>query len=342
MLVRSSLGLLLAVTLPAAAATRAPEARAWPARMPRVEASATSTLGAPFAPWRVVDGWARGLWCEGREDDGLGEALTLRFDVPQQLGYARLESGVLISVEHFQANTVPTVVELTTDDGRRVLAGDQALVRAQQWGGRTNPNGVTLFPLGGAPVRSLTLRVRQAQLGPGHTCLSELQLFPGQPLDTEGAPGALVQVADALDEEARLQPVPLQAAAYEAFPTGVPRVLEALRTCDAGALAALVRYPLTYDWVDPAEAARATREGGAADVNTIVFRNAEELARTCKTSPRETPRAPGLLRGEALFEDLSVESPTQVSVRVDDPDGGEGAQWLFGFSAGHWRLEAVR
>src|SRR5690606_5968062 len=105
----------------------------WPVDRPRVEIGATSHFGGDqdFAPWRVMDGWASSLWCEGVEGPGLGEALTFHFDVPQRLARVEVQAGAMASSEHFLANDVPIGWELRTDAGARLRAKDTALTPVQ-------------------------------------------------------------------------------------------------------------------------------------------------------------------------------------------------------------------
>src|SRR5690606_27900039 len=121
-----------AVAPAAAPSPKAPaqrrESLAWPEHRPRVEISATSRFGddGTFAPWRVVDGWASSLWCEGARGDGLNQALTFKFDVPQRFARIEVQGGAMASTEHFLANDVPIGWELRTDTGVRLHAKDSA------------------------------------------------------------------------------------------------------------------------------------------------------------------------------------------------------------------------
>jgi hypothetical protein len=141
------------------------------------------------------------------------------------------------------------------------------------------------------------------------------------------------------DEEGLLQPIFLGAAAYEAFPAALSRLLEGLRTCDEAMLAGALRFPFSYDYVDRELSARA--EKGAEVLSTIAFADAGQLARTCRSSPHEVPRAAKVGRLAALFEDLTVESPTQVAVLMPQ-EGGQLQQWWLAWDGGAWRLSAVR
>src|SRR5690606_36488269 len=184
------------------------ESMAWPEHRPRVEISATSRFGddGTFAPWRVVAGWASSLWCEGARGDGLNQALTFKFDVPQRFARIEVQGGALASTEHFLANDVPIGWELRTDTGVRLHAKDSALTPVQTGRG---PTGLTTFRLPQKPLRSFQLRIEGLlrKDGGAHACVSEVRLFRHE-----------------VAEPVPIAPVPLEAKPYLALPRALQQV----------------------------------------------------------------------------------------------------------------------
>lgn len=301
------------------APTEAREASAagWPSSRPRVEVTATSQFGQgqDHAPWRIFDGWASGLWCEGVDGPGLKESVTVRFDAPVRLGRLEVQGGVLASGEHFDANDVPIGWRLSTDAGFSRSGRDTALGSSVPSQG---PTGLTRFTLPDAPVRSLRLQLEGvlAKDGGAHTCISELRMF---------APGA----------EDPLSPVPLEAAAYQALPGDLTALMTALAGCSEVELAARVHFPLWWDVPEPIVKA----EGGTVTpVTTLKFRKPTELAKTCAERPAETPRAPQGTSRDKLLESLYVEAPDRVALTFPSLPGEEGMRWRLSWRAGRWIL----
>jgi len=297
-------------------AAEAPAAR-WPASRPRVEVTATSQVGQgqDNAPWRIFDGWASGLWCEGVEGPGLGEAVTVRFDAPIPVDRVEVQGGVLASGEHFHANDVPIGWRLSTDGGTAQSARDTAMNTAVPSRG---PTGLTRFELTGAPIRSVRLQLEGVLRKDGgeHTCISELRIF------RDGA-------------EDPLSPVPLSSAAYKALPGDLEALIRALAGCSEAELAARVHFPL---WWDVPEASVKAEGGTVTPVTTLKFRTPAELAKTCRERPAEAPRPPEGTSREKLLESLYVEAPDRVALTFPSQAGEEGMRWRLSWRAGRWIL----
>ena len=106
------------------------------------EVKATSTLvekGKPedaHAAWRVmeakwVEGWEidadggqneqdalTSTWCEGKADEGLGEALTIELAAPTQIDVLTIYAGVWAGKEQFEKSNFPTAVGVSVDGGK--------------------------------------------------------------------------------------------------------------------------------------------------------------------------------------------------------------------------------
>lgn len=314
----AALAALATLWAPAAAAQSA----GWPMSRPRIEVVASSQFGSgeDFAAWRVVDGWATGLWCEGVPGSGLGQTLELRLDEPRALARVEVLGGSLVSGEHFVANDVPVRWSLKSDAGAKAEGLDAALSSSAPADG---PSGVTRLALPDSrPVRSLLLTMTGVveRDGPHHGCVSEVRLFP---------PGA--------DTEGALMPVPLPAKAYAALPADLAALLAALQRCDPAELGARVHFPLGWDI--PEQTVRAPG-GSVTPMTRLTFRNASELAKTCRERPRELPGPPRETTVRGLLETVFVEAPSAVAVTFPAADGQaeSGMRWRLAFRDERWVL----
>lgn len=212
----------------------------------RLEVTASSTLAGKqdrYAPWRAVDGQQDTAWCEGRKDEGTGEALVLALGEPQRVAEMRVRAGFHKSDALFKKNNLPAKLEVVLDDGR-TIAVDVPDARAE----------VTV-PVGGAAVREVTIRFAAVtRRGMNDTCLSEVALVAsgGQEIDLW---------------------VGVSAEAAAGLPAWIEEYERAVEGCDAATLAQFIAVPIKYVldlWMGgkqrvsakkPADLAKACREG---------------------------------------------------------------------------------
>src|SRR5215510_14452028 len=97
-------------------------AAAAPATAVSVNVSATSTLKSSgknsYEPWHSLAGQRTQFWCEGKPDEGVGEALIIEFGKPTRVDKVTIGGGVWKSPALFKANNIVTGVDVITDDGR--------------------------------------------------------------------------------------------------------------------------------------------------------------------------------------------------------------------------------
>ena len=292
--------------------------QAWPEHRPRVEITATTRFGddETFAPWRVADGWASSMWCEGAPGDGLNQALTFRFDVPQRFARIDVQGGAMASSEHFLANDVPIGWELRTDTGVRLHAKDTALTPVQTGRG---PTGLTTFRLPQKPLRSFQLRIEGLlrKDGGAHACVSEVRLHRHE-----------------VAEPVPIAPVPLDPKPYLALPRDLQQILTALSSCDEAALGTHLQYPFTWDVEEPSLHARGAT---VTPVTTLEFHHPSELSRTCRERPFEAPLPPPGTTVQSLLHETVVEAKDRVSITFPSavPDA-QGMRWWLSFRGDRW------
>jgi hypothetical protein len=137
-----------------------------------VNVTATSTL-APGK--KSYDAWyplasrnQSRFWCEGKPDEGVGEALLLEFPRPTPVQSVTISAGVWRSEALFRANNVITGIDVIADDGRK-----QSVVLPDKM------QAVTVAIEGG-PVKSLRLQIASVKKGRmNDSCISEVTVDAG-------------------------------------------------------------------------------------------------------------------------------------------------------------------
>jgi hypothetical protein len=79
-------------------------------------ASATSSAKG-YEPWYALGGDPKKMWCEGRADDGVGEALVLHLAEPTHIQSLVLRAGAWRSDDSFRAHNRITQIRVVTDTG---------------------------------------------------------------------------------------------------------------------------------------------------------------------------------------------------------------------------------
>jgi hypothetical protein len=214
-------GLAFAGTLVPCAVSVAEE-RPFPNLLP-VTVTATSTLISgkkTYDAWRVLGNVWGEFWCEGKPDEGIGEALTVQFPKPTKVDTISIRPGVQKSDALFKANNVVTGLSVTTDDGRSkevTFPGKFSQERAE-------------VEIGGSPVKQLTLKITKVRRGRmNDSCISEVSIATN--------PGSVVLIGVEPAQAATLQPI-------------FDGTLRAIAACDPKLLAAQARFPLPYGVVD--------------------------------------------------------------------------------------------
>lgn len=104
-------------------------------------------------------------WCEGKPDEGVGEAVTIALAVPATIDTIAIKPGVWMTPKLFAANNRITGIEVTTDDGRTLTA---------------TPSGQreeVELKLGGAPVSKLVVKITSVKKGTmNDSCITHITL----------------------------------------------------------------------------------------------------------------------------------------------------------------------
>jgi hypothetical protein len=132
-----------------------------------VTASATSTLSdkhKTYDAWYALGSDPTKFWCEGKPDEGIGEALVLTFATPIKIDSLTLRAGVWRSPELFRANNRITTLEVVSDNGvKKVTLHEE----------REDVD----VAVGGGPINKLELRIAAVTKGKlNDTCISGVEL----------------------------------------------------------------------------------------------------------------------------------------------------------------------
>lgn len=202
--------LALALSTSIAAADDAPEVPPLTA----ITVSATSTLvqkGKTYEAAFALGGDPTKFWCEGKADEGIGEALVIKFGAPTKIESLTIRAGVWRSPELFQANNRITELDVIADAG----ASKKVTLREQREDIEVK--------LGRAPVTELRFQIAAVAKGKlNDTCISGI--------DVKTAPAStLVRGVDA--------------AAVAALPAAFAQTFAAITNCTDKDLAAHLQFP---------------------------------------------------------------------------------------------------
>ncbi|MGE5187097.1 MAG: NADase-type glycan-binding domain-containing protein [Acidobacteriota bacterium] len=186
-----------------------------------VSVSATSTLatrGKTYEPWYALGGDPTRIWCEGKVDEGIGEALVVKLAVPTRIESVTIRAGVWRSPELFRANNRITELEISSDDGRTKkvsLREEREDVEVELWRDQ---------------VKELRFQIAAVAKGKvNDTCISGLDLHAS-------GRSQIVLVADA--------------AAAPPLAPACPQAFRAIAGCAEPALRAQLKFPFAYRRVD--------------------------------------------------------------------------------------------
>ncbi len=192
-----------------------------PPAMLAVSVSATSTLaakGKAHEPWYALGGDPTRFWCEGKADEGVGEALVIKLAVPTRIESVTIRAGVWRSPELFRANNRITELDISSDDGRTKkvsLREEREDLEVELWRDE---------------VKELRFQIAAVAKGKANdTCISGLDLHAA-------GKSQIVLVPDASAAP------PLAPAFQQAF--------RALASCAEAGLRAQLKFPFAYRQAD--------------------------------------------------------------------------------------------
>jgi hypothetical protein len=183
-------------------------------------------------------------WCEGKPDEGLGEAITITFARPTPIETLSIKPGVWMTEKLFKANNIITGLEIVTDDGRKLTATPKPVREDVE------------IKVGGAPVTTLTVKITSVQKGKmNDSCISEIA-FDAMPA------------------------IGFEPAAIAAFPGAVNEILDGIwdGACKPDVIAKYAVFPLTFMMKENTHG----RNGTIATPRKL--KSAAEFAKFCKRS----------------------------------------------------------
>lgn len=128
-------------------------------------------------------------WCEGKPDEGVGEAITIELAVPTTIDTIAIKPGVWMTPKLFAANNRITGLAITTDDGRTL---------------EVTPSGEreeVELKLGGAPVSKLVVRITSVKKGKmNDSCITHITLNDEAPVAVGFDKAAATAFSGALEE----------------------------------------------------------------------------------------------------------------------------------------------
>lgn len=276
---------------------------------------AGKTLDA-YAPWKVLDGNADTLWCEGKADAGSGETLVLSFPDGARVDEVMLVTGVQTTPELFEANNVPTTVVLTTDDGRTIEGIDSSMTE-----GAFDYTGMVSLEVGGPEIHKLTLKLGTIEktTAPNHTCIGDLRIRIGS------------------DE---MEPIiAVDKAGIAALPGALEKLLAAFAACDRAKIADGTQFPLPFDFLQVV--APSERNGFVKAVRPAraTFRASTDLAARCAAKDPGAPSV-GETEIDGLIYTARSAGPGELTFRVDTRHGAQDT-WRLVWKDRRWKLAGI-
>lgn len=260
---RAALGAAaLLVSLPSAAA-----ADRWVA----VDVTATSTAKGKkdkFVAWRAVDGSTGTAWCEGKDDEGLDEKLTLTLAEPLLVTRIDLYVGLNGSAKEYKENNRPSKLFAQTAQktGEPMVMLAKAVPMVSEYDKLVKldlktPRTVQVLELGLAGI------TRGDKPKNNHTCISDVSLV--------GDKGEVINFLYGMPADS-----------MSSLPAAVNVLRTAVAACDEKVLAHAVKFPLEH------------RIAAEEDSHTVKLKNVKALVKACKAGnfPMIPPEAdqPGI------------------------------------------------
>ena len=292
-----------------------------PRTLQLVEVKATSTRAGKsldsYAAWKVLDGNAATVWCEGKPDAGAAEGLTITFAEPVRVDSLSLVTGVPATPELFEAHNVPDAVTVTTDDGRTLEGLDGSLVE-----GAFDHTGTVTVEVGPPAVRKLTVGFGAVQkIAPGnHTCIADVRIASG---------GDDVEPIVGLDR-----------LALKALPAALQGLLDGFKTCDRVKIADRTQFPLAFDFLQPVAPSPANGFTQGVRSARASWRAAVDLTARCAAGDPAAPSVAADAEVDGIVYSARSAGPGELLFRVDTREG-EQDTWRLAWKDRRWKLTAI-
>jgi hypothetical protein len=274
-------------------------------RVIAVEAAATSVAKGKddkFAAWRAVDGSSGTAWCEGKDDEGLDEKLTLTLAEPISAKRIDLYVGIHLSSQDYKDNNRPSKLyaAITPKKGDPVSLLGKAVPMTSDYDKLVKldlkpPRTMQVIELGLAGV------TRGEKLKVNNTCFTDVSL-----VDDKGETVTFVYG--------------LPADAMASLPAAVSTLRTAIAGCDEKALSTAVKFPLAH------------RISAEEESRNLKHKNAKALAKACTKG--DIPKIPAEADRPALsangFARVSLDINSTELIRFD-------MQW----NKGSWQMVSI-
>ncbi len=258
--------------------------------------ASSTLLGSRLFAGAIMDGNNSSGWCEGKRGPGLGESVTVHFANSQPVSTLRIAAAP-------KGFNSPTAIRVSVNGGK--LSQDIVVKVGEP------------IALPRTEIKSLTIRIAKApNKGLARTCIGELRVSDGD------KQYALIRGVDA--------------AGVAALPTDLSNLFDAIRSCDAAAMATYVNFPLHTSYYD-------SDDGGHYEQGSKLWRSAKSLAASCKRTPSGYYPARRLKDAKAPYfaaSDLYAagEVVGAIVLYLSTP-GSE--YWRIAWNGSKWRLEAT-
>lgn len=249
-----------------------------------VEVAASSTAKGKrdkFAAWRAVDGSTGTAWCEGKDDEGLDETLTLTLAEPLLVTRIDLYVGQHGSARAYKENNRPSKLfaQTASKTGEPMVLLAKAVPMVSDYDKLVKldlktPRTVQVLELGLAGV------TRGDKLKANQTCITDVSVV--------GEKGEVINFAYGMPVDA-----------MKSLPAALSGLRAAVAACDDKALAAAVKFPLQH------------RVAAEEDSHTVKLKNVKALAKACKAG--DFPKIPD----SADRAGISPAGPGRVSLETD-------------------------
>lgn len=189
-------------------------------------------------------------WCEGKPDEGIGEAVTIEFVLPTQIDDVVIKAGVWMTQKLFDANNQITELEISTNDGRKVIAKP------------TPKREEVKVKLGGAPVTKLVVKIAAVKKGKmNDSCITDIDF------NAEASTPFMIG---------------FDKTAAAAFSTAFKEATDAIwNSCDRTKLEKYMAFPFDYVLV---ENTHSSIERYRFKKHPQRFDTADELSKWCKNT----------------------------------------------------------
>lgn len=123
-----------------------------------------------YSPKKAIDNNFETCWCEGKNDNGIGEYLTIIFDSTYEVNGLSIYNGLCTSSDLFYKNSRPHEITIILSNG-----DSYDFELNDSW---ENRNNIILFD-SSIDTSSLTIRINSVYEGSKYkdTCISEISIF---------------------------------------------------------------------------------------------------------------------------------------------------------------------